>query len=193
MQNKTDLRVVKTKKAIENALIELLKEKKFEAITVQEIVDTAMINRKTFYVYYHDKYDLLEQLAEAFVCEVKKTFDIRRGHPQNMGYYNQQAVAVFKNYLNSKELILVLLHTQTKQVDVYRKLQDIFQRFFIEEFGSDGFGTGDMQLQAQLFSAIELAALEYYLRTGKVYDVNASIAELKSLMQKMSSIPKSRD
>lgn len=53
-----DLRVVKTHKALTTALISLLKEKKFENITVQEICDVAMVRRATFYTHFSDKYEL---------------------------------------------------------------------------------------------------------------------------------------
>ena len=59
---KTDLRVLKTQLAIRGAFAELLEEKPFSSITVQNIIDRAMINRKTFYNHYHDKYDLAEQV-----------------------------------------------------------------------------------------------------------------------------------
>ena len=51
---KTDLRVIKTKKAIRNAFAELLSEKDIQKITIKDIADTAVINRKTFYNYPKD-------------------------------------------------------------------------------------------------------------------------------------------
>jgi AcrR family transcriptional regulator len=56
---KEDLRVLKTRKVIQKALIELTVEKGYTNITVQDIVDRAMINRSTFYRHYLDKDDLL--------------------------------------------------------------------------------------------------------------------------------------
>ena len=56
---KEDLRVRKTRKLIQEALMELTVEKGYTNITVQDIVDRAMINRSTFYRHYLDKDDLL--------------------------------------------------------------------------------------------------------------------------------------
>lgn len=53
--NTQDLRVVKTINNIENVFLDLLQERDFSAITVQDILDRALINRKTFYRYYKDK------------------------------------------------------------------------------------------------------------------------------------------
>jgi len=55
-----DLRVKRTHLLLRQALMELMPEKGFQAITVQDIVDRAMINRATFYEHFTDKYALLE-------------------------------------------------------------------------------------------------------------------------------------
>jgi AcrR family transcriptional regulator len=56
-----DLRVRRTRKLLQQALIEVTVEKGFAALTVRDITRRAMVNRSTFYRHYLDKYDLLEQ------------------------------------------------------------------------------------------------------------------------------------
>lgn len=57
-----DLRIKKTKLAIRTTFLELLAKKPLKKITVSEIIQTAQINRGTFYAHYLDKYDLLEKI-----------------------------------------------------------------------------------------------------------------------------------
>lgn len=57
MQEKRDLRVVKTYHALSGALRSLLAEKKFEDITVNELCERAEVRRATFYKHFTDKYD----------------------------------------------------------------------------------------------------------------------------------------
>lgn len=59
---KEDLRVIRTKKLIFEAFIELIQEKGFAAMTVQDIADRAMINRSTFYSHFQDKQAVLDQV-----------------------------------------------------------------------------------------------------------------------------------
>ena len=59
MSNKEDLRVRRTKKALFDAFMQLLSEKSFDSITVNELCDTAGIRRATFYKHYADKFDFL--------------------------------------------------------------------------------------------------------------------------------------
>ena len=60
----TDLRIQRTHKFLQEAMIELITEKGFDAITVGDIAERAMINRATFYRHYQDKYDLMAKIFE---------------------------------------------------------------------------------------------------------------------------------
>ena len=59
-----DLRVIKTKNALYNTLIELMKDHAFEEIKVSDICTKALINRSTFYAHYNDKYELLKDMID---------------------------------------------------------------------------------------------------------------------------------
>lgn len=62
-----DRRIQKTQKAIQNALYELLLEKDFAKITINQIADRANVNRGTIYLHYQDKYHLLKQCIEEHI------------------------------------------------------------------------------------------------------------------------------
>lgn len=68
--NINDRRVRKTKKALREALAELMMEKELRNITIRELSDTADVHRATFYAHYNDIYDLYEQLENAVVDEM---------------------------------------------------------------------------------------------------------------------------
>jgi AcrR family transcriptional regulator len=57
---KVDPRVKRTRQLLQQALTELMREKSFQAITVQDIAERATINRVTFYAHFQDKHALLE-------------------------------------------------------------------------------------------------------------------------------------
>ncbi|HET8913532.1 MAG TPA: TetR/AcrR family transcriptional regulator [Ktedonobacteraceae bacterium] len=63
-EEQTDLRIRRTHKFLQDAMIELISEKGFDAITVGDIAERAMINRATFYRHYLDKYDLVAKIFE---------------------------------------------------------------------------------------------------------------------------------
>ncbi|GAB4555439.1 MAG: TetR/AcrR family transcriptional regulator [Anaerolineales bacterium] len=70
---KLDPRVKRTRALIQQAFSELLAEKGFASLTVQDITERAEINRATFYAHYPDKFALLEEsIRQAFRAELEK-------------------------------------------------------------------------------------------------------------------------
>jgi AcrR family transcriptional regulator len=70
-----DPRVIRTRKLLRDALIELIPERGYDAITVKDITDRATLNRATFYLHYRDKEDLLDRGFEEIWHE------LTRGNP----------------------------------------------------------------------------------------------------------------
>jgi AcrR family transcriptional regulator len=63
-EEQADLRIRRTHHFLQEAMIELITEQGFDAITVGDIAERAMINRATFYRHYQDKYDLVATIFE---------------------------------------------------------------------------------------------------------------------------------
>lgn len=68
--SRTDLRVIKTKRAITGTLIELLRTKSIGKITVTELAQKAEINKGTFYLHYEDIYDLYQEALQGHLEEI---------------------------------------------------------------------------------------------------------------------------
>jgi len=63
--NKIDRRIQRTRQALHTALHELIEEKGYDAISIEEITERANVGRATFYLHYKDKEDLLlEEFSE---------------------------------------------------------------------------------------------------------------------------------
>src|ERR1700691_5896475 len=58
-----DPRMRRTRQLLQGALRMLLHNKKFDEISVQDITDSATVNRATFYDHYNDKYALLDAMV----------------------------------------------------------------------------------------------------------------------------------
>lgn len=59
MEHKPDRRIQRTRQLLNGALVDLIKEKGFDAITIQDITERANLGRTTFYLHYPGKEELL--------------------------------------------------------------------------------------------------------------------------------------
>ncbi|MDR2753422.1 MAG: TetR/AcrR family transcriptional regulator [Oscillospiraceae bacterium] len=74
-----DIRVLKTQKALKGAMFALLRTRRFEKITVNDLCNEALVSRAAFYTHFADKYDLLrtcladirEQVTQQFLRAAK--------------------------------------------------------------------------------------------------------------------------
>src|SRR5258708_19431282 len=78
----SNVRVRSTQKVLREALIELIEERGFDALTIGELTERAMVSRAAFYRNYQDKYDLVEQIfEEAMSALLGAVGDLWRDHP----------------------------------------------------------------------------------------------------------------
>jgi AcrR family transcriptional regulator len=84
-----DLRVRRTRHLLQQAFLELMKQKSFQEISVQDITSRAMVNRSTFYDHFVDKYALLElSVSEMF----RGTLAAQLPHAQRYSTENLQGL-----------------------------------------------------------------------------------------------------
>ena len=105
LKEKTDLRIVKTKKILFNSLLNLMKAKSFEKIKVSDICEEALVNRSTFYAHYDDKYELLIDLFEERKLSLLKVLE------------DNENKAFSKEYL--MELLSILIDHIEENKEVY--------------------------------------------------------------------------
>ncbi|WP_019912806.1 TetR/AcrR family transcriptional regulator [Paenibacillus sp. HW567] len=77
---RTDPRVLRTRKLIQDAFVELLQETDMEKITVNRIAERATINRVTFYLHYKDIPDMLEKMADEMISDFTALLDKTPDH-----------------------------------------------------------------------------------------------------------------
>lgn len=107
---KTDLRVVKTKRAIEQAFFQLIEEKGFEKVRIVDIAKKAEVNRNTIYLHYGTKEGIIKDVVERqFVS----------------GFTNLEfnKINKFRNNRKRVELFFqTLFKIVSEQIEVYRIL-----------------------------------------------------------------------
>ena len=100
--NENDLRVIKTKNALFNALIELMKDKTFEEIKVSDICNKALINRSTFYAHFDDKYDLLSKCINDLKESLTNKLQDNKKVVSTKEYYLEM-IKLFLDFIDEKK------------------------------------------------------------------------------------------
>ncbi|ARQ05761.1 DNA-binding transcriptional regulator EnvR [Macrococcoides canis] len=157
-----DRRIRKTKESIKSAYFELLKEKPFKDITVNQIAEKADINRGTFYLHYLDKFDLREQLENEVLEQLKAKLE-KTTINQLLENPEQYSVALI-------ELILQVIEDNREFFSVLLIHQDMglpqaFSRII----------RGNIERLLQLPEKIDIVPIEYYF----AFIVNAQTGVLK--------------
>ena len=73
MAGEREARTAQTKARIKEALVGLIAEKGFDALTVSDVTRRAGINRGTFYLHFIDKYDMLDKLEGELIARLEDT------------------------------------------------------------------------------------------------------------------------
>ena len=122
-----DLRIEKTLAAIRNAFLQLRARKPLEKITVKELSALANINKATFYLHYHDIYDLSESLEREVVNECFKGVDDSSMMLNDVG---QLLKCMEQNILMNEQLIKILFEgsRSTSFTEIFEK--ELYSRIF---------------------------------------------------------------
>lgn len=110
-----DRRVQKTKKLLSEALVSLILEKGYEAVSIQDILDRANVGRSTFYAHYENKEQLL-----LFGHEHLRNLAVKEGASQI------DFLSFYLHLAERHELAAKLLSEEKSEVLITRSLYELF-------------------------------------------------------------------
>ena len=122
---KADRRILKTKKAIYEALVELMQKKKLNSITVTELAAQADINRKTFYTYYSTVNDVLDEGINELITSLK---DLLCAMSEDYNMFSPQTLFAFLNTIMSDADIARDLFASDNGSLLFNRLQKLVNR-----------------------------------------------------------------
>ncbi len=134
---KLDPRVVRTRRLLREAFMELVGEKGYWDTTIQDITDRATLNRVTFYLHYDNKEDLLVQTTKHILDEL-----VKRVEPPQEGASPREVVqaalaANFQVYANYADFMKAMLGKNGVWSFIFA-MQDYHYRTSMETFQKMG-------------------------------------------------------
>ncbi len=109
MVKKEDRRIQRTKQALQRALIDLILDKGYEDINVQNIVDRANIGRSTFYTHYSTKDAVFFDSFRALEISLQRTLENQDDDPnQKENYHLKYTGSLFSHVDSNRHLYRAL-------------------------------------------------------------------------------------
>jgi AcrR family transcriptional regulator len=110
-----DLRVKRTRKWLQEALLSLMLEKPFSKISIAEITDKAQVSRPTFYLHYHSREEVLEDFLDSmytnFMVDMEPNLESIIGGKMAIKLYEQISdQALFLRSLIDSEVSNLVVH-----------------------------------------------------------------------------------
>ena len=174
-----DRRITYTKNAIKDALLELMKEKSFEKLSISKVCEAVQITRTTFYSHYDTLDQVLDELInEAFEVAEDSSTTLSMSLPQRMHYLLQfDTVATLREHnsdlpacqrIADTPKYRILFQDRTLSEYIKNKLFLIMKPIVVPELTEY---CGISQTEAELFFR--------YMLSGS-YEVNSSLNWIKN-------------
>ena len=183
-----DRRIRKSQRAIESALIELMKEKDFAEITINSIAEKADVSRGTIYLNYDDKYSILEkcidkELEKLFVSCVPKENENSQIHAQTLLLRTLEYIEA-----NSNTFITLLgnIGVQAFRDRLLRMVQD---RMFSQLKLTGIYKDMNSEIFIQFWSIAIIGLIEWWITSSMSYSSEEITEHLFNLLSRNEVIP----
>ncbi|MCR8843632.1 TetR/AcrR family transcriptional regulator [Paenibacillus sp. SC116] len=131
MDRQGDRRVQRTRALLNEALLDLLIEKGYEAVTIQDLIDRANIGRSTFYFHFADKEELLKDNVDQLQVYLREQFamresdtsieDFRFGFSLALLQHVQSHKMIYRATIGKQSGAQVLYHMRRMVTDLARE------------------------------------------------------------------------
>ena len=164
MMQKQDARITRTLQLIRTAFLELLAEKGFEQMTVQDILDKTLINRSTFYKHFANKNEVAKKIVEEVKQIVKERLQKRFSIPTEDFIYSVRPI-----FEQQRQLIYLIGQIETPKIHLYNDIHQIVKADYIKRMsGETSQALGELDFQGHLFATITLDMMKYFIEKGEL-------------------------
>ena len=162
MEKKTDLRILKTYRALFDAFTELLDEKRFEEITVGELCDRAMIRRTTFYKHFADKNEYFTYYVKEIRDKLQSKLPPQMKEDSPKEYLALMSRTLYRFMRSHQQLISNI--TNSNMVDVlFNLLYEMVVKDLMNSMNNSEYSDEERGLIASFFAGGLLCTLRWWI------------------------------
>jgi len=177
---KVDRRILKTQEAMKKAVIELMTEKNFDDITIQDIADRANINRGTIYLHYQDKFDLLDKLIESHINELGEMGEWACRLDWN------NALIPFFEYFEKNHLFFSTMLASKGAPSFRTRLLEFVMKGFKDEIDKESGRNADINedVMLQYAGAAYVGIIEWWIKNGMPFSPQDMAKQVGALLER---------
>ncbi|WP_165423324.1 TetR/AcrR family transcriptional regulator [Ktedonosporobacter rubrisoli] len=156
-----DRRIQRTRQMLSEALFDLIAERGYDAVTVQDIAERANVGRATFYLHYRDKEELLAAILEDFVNGLVAYID-----GTDFSSFQTMNIMVFKYVEQHQAIYRALLGEGGPPIIAIRMrniIARLIERYILTPFLSEETTNVDVELVANYQAGALLAMVSWWL------------------------------
>lgn len=188
MEEKVDLRIKKTHKALLRALQELLCEKSFDDITVAELCDRAEIRRATFYKHFGDKNELFSYMIQDLQRSFNEKNEIGSGF-EEPGRYCINAFMHFLGFLEENErMVRKVMDSSARYIIIdilSEQIESDLRLFFLEARKRGTPMSFSPEMLAVLYSGAAISCARWWIINGKQVPKAEMIGQVSALIERI--------
>lgn len=151
-----------TRQAIMYSMLKLLQEKSIDKITVKDICEMCEINRNTFYYYYSDIYQVLEELLRT---ETEKSLKEKQ---ENHSFY-EDCLKKYHLILEYKKAVYHLYNSKNRDL-ILKYLYDItenyMEKYVLKEVEGKKLSAEDIQFIVDFYSNSMIGSILRWMQRG---------------------------
>ncbi|CDQ37905.1 TetR/AcrR family transcriptional regulator [Virgibacillus salexigens] len=169
---KVDRRVHKSKNALKTALIQLMKEKDMQQITITDIVNKADLNRGTFYKHYDIQEALFEELMEDVITDLTQSFREPYQNKQTFILHemNASTIKIFEHVARYSDFYQTIINHDTIFPGFQQKLCTVFRDLSEKDLiSTKEEGAIDKDLQASYQTYAIIGMIMEWVKNGFKY------------------------
>lgn len=145
--NENDLRVIKTKKALHQALLALLKTKTLESISVSALCREAKVNRGTFYLHYNDIGTLFDEHLNYLLKDLEESYYEPYRHVSLLipSLLDPSTIRIF-HHVKKYQLFYEIVFDKKSSLSYYYSLLDKIKGLMLESNSKPDLALKDLSL-----------------------------------------------
>lgn len=163
-----------TKRAIMLSLLKLLKQKSVDKVTVKDICDECEINRNTFYYYFKDIYDVLNNI---FMEEIEKNL---REAGSNGSFYEEysRAAAILVEY---KDVVIHVYNSRNRDIItnyLEKMTAEVVRSYIAAKSEGENISEKDLEFMSYFYGYAIIGSTYKWIESGMQADFEHFIARI---------------